>query len=524
MPHLKDNDILTGDLPTGGVPRLNQALVRALLASAAVAATIALAGCDPDSVVPSGRSQAPLSEKTLAELEARQMNKDSPILVRIFKEESEMEVWKKNRGGEFALLKTYPICRWSGDLGPKKKEGDRQAPEGFYTIAPGQMNPHSNYYLAFNTGFPNTYDRAMGYSGSQLMVHGDCSSRGCYAMTDEQIQEIYALARESFFGGQTAFQLEAFPFRMTSLNMAKHRNNPNFAFWEMLKEGYDHFEATHQEPKVAVCEKRYIFDAAPSDNSNKPLKFDAHSKCPVFQLDPTIASVVLDHIRQERVQMAQYIARDVATVPPRNGIDGGMNPVFLAKLQPQTQVDNNGRTYQLASNTQAPGYLPRTPNPPAAAAERPPQSQPAAKTERMATPAPQPKDSETPSEQPKTIAGLLGNLFSNKTEAKPVEVADTKSVTSELAAKPRRVNVAVRTAAASAVLQPKPQEKPKAVANATSAAPPVQRAETAPAPAPELRTAYSAYSAPQASANGLVSGAQPVVPAGSFESRWAAFR
>jgi len=159
MPHLKDNDILTGVLPTGGVPRLNQALVRALLASAAVAATIALAGCDPDSVVPSGRSQAPLSEKTVAELEAKQMNKDSPILVRIFKEESEMEVWKKNRGGEFALLKTYPICRWSGDLGPKKKEGDRQAPEGFYTITPGQMNPHSNYYLAFNTGFPNTYDR-----------------------------------------------------------------------------------------------------------------------------------------------------------------------------------------------------------------------------------------------------------------------------------------------------------------------------------------------------------------------------
>ena len=172
------------------------------------------------------------------------MDKDSPILVRIFKEEAEMEVWKKNRDGEFALLKTYPICRWSGDLGPKKKEGDRQAPEGFYTITPGQMNPNSNYYLAFNTGFPNAYDRAWGYTGSELMVHGDCSSRGCYAMTDEQIQEIYALARESFFGGQKAFQFEAFPFRMTALNMAKHRNNPNFAFWKMLKEGYDHFEAT----------------------------------------------------------------------------------------------------------------------------------------------------------------------------------------------------------------------------------------------------------------------------------------
>ena len=95
----------------------------------------------------------------------------------------------------------------------------------------------------------------MGYTGSELMVHGDCSSRGCYAMTDEQIQEIYALARESFFGGQKAFQLQAYPFRMTALNMAKHRNNPNFAFWKMFKEGYDHFEATQQEPKVAVCEQ-----------------------------------------------------------------------------------------------------------------------------------------------------------------------------------------------------------------------------------------------------------------------------
>ena len=78
----------------------------------------------------------------------------SPILVRIFKEESELEVWKQETTGRFALLKTYPICRWSGELGPKIKEGDRQAPEGFYTITPGQMNPNSNYYLAFNIGYP----------------------------------------------------------------------------------------------------------------------------------------------------------------------------------------------------------------------------------------------------------------------------------------------------------------------------------------------------------------------------------
>ena len=163
--------------------------------------------------------------------------------IRLFKQEAELEVWKQDRSGHFALLKTYPICRWSGDLGPKVREGDRQAPEGFYSITPAQMNPQSAYYLSFNTGYPNAYDRALGHTGSELMVHGDCSSRGCYAMTDEQIAEIYSLGRESFFGGQKSFQLQAYPFRMTPLNMAKHRNNPNMPFWKMIKEGYDHFES-----------------------------------------------------------------------------------------------------------------------------------------------------------------------------------------------------------------------------------------------------------------------------------------
>src|SRR5689334_14050903 len=245
------------------------------------------------------------------------MEKDSPILVRLFKEEAEVEVWKQTRDGAYALLKTYPICRWSGDLGPKKKEGDRQAPEGFYTITPGHMNPNSSYYLAFNTGFPNAYDRAWGYTGSDLMVHGDCSSRGCYAMTDEQMQEIYALARESFFGGQKAFQLEAFPFRMTALNMAKHRNNPNFAFWKMLKEGYDHFEATRQEPKVAVCEKHYVFDAV--EKNGTPLDSNPRGACATYQLNPQIASAVLEHRRDQQFKMAQYIAEGVATAPPHVG-------------------------------------------------------------------------------------------------------------------------------------------------------------------------------------------------------------
>ena len=115
------------------------------------------------------------------------MAKESPILVRIFKEESELEVWKQDKTGRFALLKTYPICRWSGDLGPKIKEGDRQAPEGFYhdhsrpDESQLQLLPRDQYRL------PERLRRANGRTGAFLMIHGDCSSRGCYAMTDEQI-------------------------------------------------------------------------------------------------------------------------------------------------------------------------------------------------------------------------------------------------------------------------------------------------------------------------------------------------
>src|SRR5262245_49884584 len=313
MPHLLGNHWGLRDPPLRGVSRLNRRFARALLASAAIAAAIALAGCDGESISPTGRAKAPLSDRMVAEVAAKNMDKESPILGRIFKEESEMEIWKQNRDGEFVLLKTYPICRWSGDLGPKKKEGDRQAPEGFYTITPGQMNPNSSYYLAFNTGFPNVYDRAHGYTGAQLMVHGDCSSSGCYAMTDEQIQEIYALARESFFGGQKAFQFEAFPFRMTALNMAKHRNNPNFAFWKTLKEGYDHFEVSGQERRVAVCDKRYVFDAVAPDNASKPLSFNPSEACPAYQLDKAIAADVIEYQRAEQQKMAQFIATGVAT-------------------------------------------------------------------------------------------------------------------------------------------------------------------------------------------------------------------
>ena len=210
---------------------------------------------------PSGYSKeaAPIPGPTLAVMRAKDTGPSSPILMRVFKKEAELEVWKKTSSGRFVHLKTFPICRWSGQLGPKTKEGDRQAPEGFYAVTPAHMNPNSAHHLSFDTGFPNAYDKARGATGSALMVHGTCSSRGCYAMTDEAIEEIYALAREAFAGGQQAFQFQAFPFRMTAENMVKHRTEAHVAFWNQLKEGSDRFEPTAEEPIVTVSAGRYAF-------------------------------------------------------------------------------------------------------------------------------------------------------------------------------------------------------------------------------------------------------------------------
>ena len=218
------------------------------------------------------------------------------------------------------------------------------------------MNPNSNYYLAINTGFPNAYDRANDRHGGFLMIHGDCSSRGCYAMTDEQIGEIYSLARESFLGGQPSFQIQAYPFRMTPANLARHRTSPHLAFWKMLKIGNDHFEATHLEPKVDVCDKHYVFDAQQPPNGSKPLAFDPTGKCPAFVVNSQIARAALGKQHADDIQYAQLVTANTPVAPIHSGLDGGMNRVFLAqvggsipparvppsKSQPPPPPDNNG--------------------------------------------------------------------------------------------------------------------------------------------------------------------------------------
>ncbi len=244
-----------------------------------VLASALLAGCATVELSP---HLQPLSKDTLMLLGKKGMEVPSPMFIRIFKEESEFEVWKQRADGRFHHLKTYPICNWSGGLGPKVKQGDKQAPEGFYKIARDQMNPNSQFYLAFNLGFPNAYDRANKRTGDFLMVHGKCKSAGCYAMTDALIEEIYALARESYLGGQDLIQVHAMPFRMTDANMTRHQANTWMPFWQTLKQGYDYFELTHLPPDVAVCQKQYLVNVRMQGGA--PLgKLDAEGACPALE-------------------------------------------------------------------------------------------------------------------------------------------------------------------------------------------------------------------------------------------------
>ena len=237
-------------------------------------------GSTSDGVPPAER-QLPASTQAL--LAIKGMRQELPIFVRIFKEEFEFEVWKF-KGGRFQHFRTYPICAWSGGLGPKVQQGDRQAPEGFYTVSRGQMNPHSLYHLSFNIGFPNAYDHANGHSGSALMVHGDCKSAGCYAMTDAYIEEIYILAREAFNAGQTKFHVQALPFHMTAENMQRHRDSPWYPFWVKLKEGYDAFEATGKPPIVKVCSKQYLVNVRFPGEAGDPAP---DAPCPIYaKVDP----------------------------------------------------------------------------------------------------------------------------------------------------------------------------------------------------------------------------------------------
>lgn len=212
---------------------------------------------------PAGRAQAaaarvrPALERDLAK---QNLAFGAPVFMRVFKREAELELWLRAKDGAYRLFRTYPICTFSGVLGPKRQQGDNQAPEGFYRVALGQLNPASKFHLSFNLGYPNAYDRAHGYTGDFLMVHGSCVSIGCYAMGDAAIEEIYTLAEAALRGGQRAFEVHALPFRLDAAALAAERASPWHDFWSELKPGYDAFERTRRPPSIGVAAKRYVVD------------------------------------------------------------------------------------------------------------------------------------------------------------------------------------------------------------------------------------------------------------------------
>lgn len=244
---------------------------------------VVVASLAPTAVAPAPETKPPLVEPTPTPAPPPTVVEKAPppdvpfakgqeAFVRIFKREGELELWLR-KGEKLALYKTYPVCKWSGHLGPKMREGDYQSPEGFYSVSARQLHPKSKYYRAFNVGFPNALDKQLGYTGGALMVHGDCQSVGCFAMTDRGIDEIYNFVAAAIGGGQKEVPVHIFPFRLTETQLARETGAGLLAFassgqeqyapfWRNLKEGYDLFEKTGEPPAAYACNGKYAFNAS----------------------------------------------------------------------------------------------------------------------------------------------------------------------------------------------------------------------------------------------------------------------
>lgn len=292
-------------------------------------------------------SGAPDLEDLSEQLAAKGISEGAPILIRIFKAESELELWMRS-GNAFVLKATFPICHWTGTLGPKLREGDKQSPEGFYTIGRRQMRHVGRWREAFNLGFPNLHDKRLDRTGSYILVHGGCSSTGCYAMTEPVAKVIHHLAGAALRGRQEHFQVHIFPFRMTDANMAAHADSPWVDFWRDLKAGYDAFEETRLPPRIGVCRQRYVVaKASPGTRSDGPLTrvdpgkpnaagFDI-SRCDVPVVEPAepLAAAPAPQpdvgpVRSDATYMP-ISARTVARIERRETVEAGLpSPVERA--------------------------------------------------------------------------------------------------------------------------------------------------------------------------------------------------
>ena len=416
----------------------------------AASLTLALAACQDDNFSRSStRHLTPIPPAAMALMAAKGMSKSDPILIRAYKKESEMEVWKRGSNGKYALLKTYPICRWSGQLGPKTREGDRQVPEGFYAVAPSQMNPNSAYYLSFDTGYPNAYDRSFGRGGGDIMVHGSYSSRGCFAMTDQNIAEIYSIAREAFASGQRAFQFQSYPFRMTPKNLARHRLDPNIAFWKNLKEGSDYFDVTKDEPRIVVAGGRYQFNAEDEVTVAAVREKQAQDEREVAELvadgEKPIRLAYHDGDSHEsfRTALAGAMGPDgslAVDARMRNRFGDVSRPEGLSSGPQMIALDDSGKAKPEApSSAMAFASLnpAADPAPKAAPAPAAKVAAPALKVAAAAAPAPAAVPSETPFYK-KVFSGI-GDLFSTGSTQPAAETAQAPSATPAARLQQKRV-------------------------------------------------------------------------------------
>jgi hypothetical protein len=310
---------------------------------------------------------------------------------------------------------------------------------------------------------------------------------------------------------------------MTPLNLAKHRNSPHMAFWRMLKEGNDHFELTRAEPKVDVCDRRYVFDAQAPAGDTRPLAFNPRGKCPAYEVPQEIASAVSEKREKDQREFAALVQRGTQTVAATTGNDGGMHPTFAAKLKPSGLTDDSGRpVYGLASSSSTPA-LPANVNPPRnVAASFAGDSAPVAEPVVQRTGSVRTASAEPPSKN----GGLFGSLFSdsgssvsnlfglrgNKDDVPPPpNKPPAGKLTSQAKPTPARTVVA-------APARPAPPPKPTQTAEKPaekSAEEPTSHKSTATALAP---------TPPAPAKSGLMAGAAPMIQSNSFESRWGSFR
>jgi murein L,D-transpeptidase YafK len=254
-------------------------------------------------------------------LNAKGLTVGNPVFIRIFKEEAELELWMED-GNRFVLLDTYPICNSSGGLGPKLREGDRQNPEGFYSVTERNLHGGGRWPRSLNIGFPNGLDRSLKRTGSYILIHGGCSSTGCFAMTNPVMQEIYFLADSALKGGQNRIQIHVFPFRMSEANMRAHAESQWLEFWQNLRQGYDAFAATQMPPRIGMCDQRYVVETQrPGQNSGALSRcaedaeavelHPADAESPFDEAPPTVTTRTFrnSHAMKLRARRAKMAAR-----------------------------------------------------------------------------------------------------------------------------------------------------------------------------------------------------------------------